>query len=438
MQTTITPRKAPHVMLGELDVIDPELSFYSKIPHLHENDEARKYVERLASQRAYVVSGFKNIELLPALDNRNVQYRRQYGSRITYHNYTNRELVFMDRTGIPVLVAPEIRKSGLDYPCVIIRKELHFENDVVATAAHEGIREMSPIHCPELKRVAPLLITERGLHTYGRKVALEYVVTEEEIDNDKQSVYHFKTDTLIYIKGLVDPPVHPHCAQYFAPISPQLPHYPKGERDTEVVMRYVSPDPNARPKYIRVANKTLAIHPELECPVKFIAVKSRDKKGNVEVPIEAAEYIEILYPTSADTGNPKSLGFRCTRVTVEEAKQYYGVFDTEAEAYQAGETYESRIRLAKERADLAELEHKRAVNELKTKILNLEAELAFKGRQLDQIKLDGGAYAEKVKERRETAAHKQRMNMEYFKFGATITTTLLGLVPLIMKIRAAT
>lgn len=435
MQTTVTPRRAPQVLLGDLEVIQPELTFYSKIAHVHELEQTRKYIDRLVSQRASVVHGLKNIELLPALDNRNVQYRRQYGSRITYHNYTNRGMVFMDRTGIPVTIEPEVRKSGLECPCVIIRKELHFDNDIVATDAFDGIRDMAPVQCPELKRIQPMLITERGIHTYGRKIALEYVISEEEIDNGKQSVYHLKTDTLIYIKGTSEPPIHPFSAQYVAPVSVDLEHYPKGERDTEMVFRYVSPDPNASPKFIRVANKTLAIYPEIDCPVKSVAVRSRDKKGNVEATIDVAEYIEILYPTSAETGNPNSVGFRCTRLTVEDAQNYYGIFDSELEAAKASETYEARIKLAKERADMSELEHKQKMLELKDKVRNLEADLALRTRQLEQMKMDGGAYAEKIKERRETTAHRQKMHTEYFKFGATITTTLLGLIPLLIRLR---
>jgi hypothetical protein len=227
---------------------------------------------------------------------------------------------------------------------------------------------------------------------------------------------------------------HPHSAQHVSPIGEKISAYGENEDDLTFTARYVTTKPKATPKYLRIANKTFAIEPCLSSPAKLILPQSNGKDSGGYV--EADEYIELLYPSKAETKNSASTAYRITRLTMDEARAYYGVFDSAAEAAASTETYESRIRLAKEKLELSEADAKRKMAEVQQKLVKSEQEVHNLQTQVNELKTSNAAQVELIKERRDTQAHSQRMNMETFKFVATVATSLLALIPLVIKLKS--
>ncbi len=431
MQTTVIPSKPTKVLHGELD-IDADIQFYNNVAHLSENDATRLYLQRLENQnRLFVTSGKTKPILSGTFDDRSIDYKRQYGTRFSVHNYTLKPIVVIDRIGLPVVIEPELRTSGLERPCVLIRKEMHFDSDDICKRVHDTITELGTLHCPELKELQPILMRPGSRGRFGRKVGMEYIIGESDLENPEQAVFHYKTDLVIAYYQPGNLPMHPQSAQRIPSLDMDVPGYPQGEQDVTVRMRYVSNNPRANAKYIRIANKTFQLNPQIEDPAKLVAVRGRDKKSKEMEYREELEYVEFLYPACIDTNDPRVKGHRCVRLTLEEAKLYHGVFDTLAEANASTETYENRIRLAREKADLQELEYRRRENEHKERVASLE-------KQLNDLKQEQHIRVEQLKERRETNLHEQKVRIEHVKFGIGIATAIVGMIPLALKIYQTT
>lgn len=416
---------------GEQD-LSVDLKVYNNVALLSENEATRHYLSLLENRsKLLITSGTPKPILSGTFDDRSIDYKRQYGTRLTVHNYTSKPIVTIDRVGLPVVIEPELRQSGLDKPCVLIRKEMHFDNDDVCKRVHDTLIGMGQLHCPELKELQPVLVRPGTRGRFGRKIGMEYIIREMDLDNPQEAVFHYKTDLVIAWYRPGNLPTHPSSAQYIAPLDMEVPGRPQTDDDVTVRMRYVSNNPNALPKYVRFANKTFQLTPQFEDPAKLVAVKNRDKRIKDLEYVEELEYIEFLYPSCIDTKDPKIKGHRCVRLTLEDARMYHGVFDTLAEANAPAETYENRIRLAKEKADLQDLEYRRRENEHKERVAALE-------KQNSDLKQEQQVKLEKIKERRESELHRQRMSFESAKFGFSVAATILGLVPVAIKIYQAT
>jgi predicted RNase H-like nuclease (RuvC/YqgF family) len=113
---------------------------------------------------------------------------------------------------------------------------------------------------------------------------------------------------------------------------------------------------------------------------------------------------------------------------------YHGVFDSAAEAESSADTYEARVRIMKERLDFEQLDRKKGNVEYENKIEELEQQLLDKDRRIEQLKNDRAAILEEARERRETNSHEQKMSVEHFKFTAIVVTTVLGMIPLLIKL----
>lgn len=432
MDTNAKPSALPPAKMGEFDIVRNDIEFHgdSIKNYLHRKDEA--LCTRIAEAKRHVVYGQCTTYMRAVADDRGANYNRPFSVKLSFHNYLGRDVFVMGRDGLPAAIPTEQFRHEHDRVCFIIRKELIFHDLELCKKAHAELASMGILNSSELKTIKSLLTRDTS-PKFGRTIVSEYIIDEDEFDNTQQCVYHHKTDTLVYLKTDGINHRHPHSSEFIKPYDSDFAYFPKGANDMGVTLRYVSPDPNSAPKYVRVAGKTLVLFPEFDAPRKLIAVKQKNKEA-ATAQIESDEYIEIFYPAKSDSADASVVGFRCSRLTVEDAKMYHGVFDSAAEAESSADTYEARVRIMKERLDFEQLDRKKGNVEYENKIEELEQQLLDKDRRIEQLKNDRAAILEEARERRETNSHEQKMSVEHFKFTAIVVTTVLGMIPLLIKL----
>lgn len=424
MQTTVTPTRTAIVVTGNGEAARVDSSIYNAPVSVFENAEKQAYIAGITGNRGYLVyDGTSSVFYRGSLDNRRIDYGRQFSVRNTYHNYTNRSIYVVERSGLTVLLEPETRRSGEKAPCVILRKEYHFDNEATVENARSVLANGGRIQSKALADIENELMRQHS-GNYGRKICVEYILLESDLLKTDKANYHHAMDVVVGFYAAGVECIHPYSAQFVPTPGLRLGGSEEFPRDLRLHVRYVSSNPNALPKYMRILNKTFAIMPETMHATKLVESSGKDAKKT-----DAHEYVEIMYPARYDGGAEES--YRCVRLNMEEAKQFHGIFDTAAEAQNPSETYESRMRLTKDLQEFAGLEHKRQTQELRETIKDLE-------RKLEAAKAMGAAEAERLKEKREREAHAQKMRAESFKLGSAVLLTVLGLIPLIIKIRQAT
>jgi hypothetical protein len=236
-------------------------------------------------------------------------------------------------------------------------------------------------------------------------------------------------------------PRHPQCPDATS-LGINFKLEPDPHDDVNVVVRYVTSDADATPLYMNFANKVLKLIPQTGHPEKLVALAStRNKKS--EPPIEMSEYIEFIYTARAEGAEER--GIRYARLSVDDAKEAYGIFSSHGDAVNAKATLEATVRAQKqkidgqeaafqERAAAAAREHAEQLRAMQDKLREKDATISAKMEEIQDLKKSNAAESERVKEKREGQAHKQKMNFEIVKFVISVVTMVLGIVPLLLKL----
>ena len=306
----------------------------------------------------------------------------------------------------------------------MIRKEYCFDDEASCLRTYQTLVTMGAISCSELIELGDLLKVNVGYARYGRKLYTEYAIAQSELEENDHGVYHYKCDIAVGLVGN-ELPMHPCSPQRVDSFPSEF--YSDGHVSNDLIfrVRYISHRPDAKPKYIRVGNQVFQLSPELIQTSKLTTVVDKSGKHQVEL----SEYIEFL--RSYQSARNQTSSIRCQRVSLEEAEKNYGVFDTEAEATSPVETHENRIKAIEENSKVDK-------NKSSMKIDELRLELLQSKQQYTQLKAENAFAAEKLKEDHEKDSHARKMSSEQFKFTAAVVTSLLGIVPLVIKFRQST
>ena len=426
MKTTVYPSSEPISYVGDLDLIEANCELYGDSEIAYVRDKTNRYI---LSQLHTVGTPFYN----STRDNRSIAVNRQYGVRFSYHNYTRQNIIVMDRMNLPVTIFPDKRYNN-DIPRIIIRKEMYFDNPQVCLQAYENAQKLGTLCGNELIKIMPLLFKDNSTTTLGRNISIEYTITEQELIDADWRLYHLPTDTLISFNSVDESLKHPCSPEYVRKIGTYLPNYPTEEDDVTLVFRYVNNDPKATPKYIRVANKVFTIKPQMENPAKLVAVTT---KNNTSELLEVYSYLECMYPAKVDATRENVRGYRCNRMTLHEAREKHDIYDTLEEALMPMLTAERAEKKLLDKIEILDAENKALHKEHKEKIKELEATIRRKEIEADELKKSNHKEMEAIKEKREEQGHGRKLGFEFVKFLISIVASILALIPLFIKLKAA-
>lgn len=367
-------------------------------------------------------------------------YARQIATRVTYHNYTGVQIVVYERDGVPLLLKPDGRTSGYDEPCVVIKKDYIFEEkeDVIRTlAAIKSLGELSSFDLKQIKAQLEKDIKSVGI--YGYRLETEYKINASEMNNSGGTIYHRKTDAIISILPLDQVPKHPHSSEaiYLSEFRGVLAD-PKDELN--ILLRYVDHDDSAQPLYINFANKVFELRPQKDHPDKTV-IAGKNQANLTERPSNS--YIEFIHTDFT------SDGFSYVRFSPENDKAAYGIFDSYGEAINVRASLENTIRQQKQLIDSLEAAHKSAINKLekehadaisdyKDKMRVKENTIINKDAKIADLQRDSDNRNEYIKYKREDQTHQQKTTFEVVKFAISVMTMLIGIIPLVLKLKQKT
>ena len=434
---TIYPSK-PISVIGDRDDVYHTVTgrLCSFAPKQQEEEDARKAMPFIGIA-THQLNGVRGSQ-----DFRAGAYQRQLTTKRTYHNYTDGQITICERNGVPLVYNPDIRDSGFTEPCVVIRHEIAFDDMETMKRTLAALRQLGETASSDLRQAKTQLISDaKRISLYGYRLEFEYVVTLEEMQRQGGSAYHRKTDTVLSILPLDRVPRHPHTADSTS-LGIGFNLEPDPHDDINVVVRYVSPDPEANPLYMNFANKILKLIPQTGHPEKLVSIAS-PKGRRAEPPVEMAEYIEFIYTAKSEGSDER--GIRYARLSVDDAKEAYGIFSSHGDAVNAKATLEATVRTQKQKLDGQEAafqeraaatarEHAEQLRAMQDKLRDKDATISAKNEEIQDLKKSNTAENERVKEKREGQAHKQKMNFEIVKFVISVVTMVLGIVPLLLKL----
>ena len=426
--------------MGETELVNPEVIHHKGKPIREaRNDNVYRYNAEIGNR--YRVAGPKTAEFQAMLkyeaDRREHGVFRQYYQTHYYINYTNRPIVVVDRAGLPVPVLPDLRKHQFGSPGMVIRKELVFDDDQTAQRAFNELVRFKSIQCSELNKLKALLLENRCTID-GKVIWMEYFLPEHDIDSTPLGIYHIKTDTLIYRQDLGYPISHPFSGQNVGTNFKSGEIYADASKDAQVSVRYVNHHEDAKPLYIQVMNQTLVLYPQAYQQSKLVSRCGKDGTMSKDDAVQLDTYIEMYLPHARDGLEVEY--FRCIRVSVEDAKLFYGVCDTAVEAAEATQIREQKIKLLKEQLDdtnrtnkrQAE-EHARDLSKEKGKYDILERKYQELQIDHDRLKKDKSDKLESIKNQRDEKLQSAKATSEYVKLGFGLLAGVLSITPLLIK-----
>lgn len=420
-------------MLGEFDMVHPQSEDVAYRTVCERDNSLRDGYHYQLTRFLSATTPLIRMNLPYDNDRRHIHLLRQHMSRLIYHNYTSRPIVVVGRTGLPAVILPEPRASGLDKPCFLIRKELTFDDELTLQNSLSELNRYKNIHCPELMRIKPLLARESGYH-FGKIISVEYVIPEEEVDQSEMGVYHIKSDTLLYRQDAQAlPPSHPYCGQFVSPSFKTSDIYPDSVKDLQFAVKYINNSQLAKPLFVSVLGKVFTIRPQIYQPSKLVARCLKDGSVSSSDINESTEYVELFYPKATRDGEGVEY-YRCVRLSIDDAKLYYGFHESAEDAAQSTHLIEAKIRKLNDKYEQLVLEKQRMQTELNTKSDILERKYQELQIDHDKLKKSNAEKVEKIKTDRETQMHEQRMSNEHFKAYTGIISGLLGMIPLFVKI----
>ena len=424
MKTIVYPKERLSSYVGDLDLVDVEAEFYSADEKTYRDEKEQKVY-----RQSNIGAVFPPIN---TFDDRSVFFKRQYGIRFSYHNYSNRDIIVVDRLNLPVTIEPETRyREGP--PVVIIRKELFFDTQEIAFKAYANVVTCNTLHGSEITKLLPHLGKSIQHTLFGRCISLEYIIPFSDIMDADGEVYHIPTDTLISILPIAQTSKHPASPEFVESKVKYPSTYPSTDGDVGIIFRYITDKPNAHYKYVRMGSKVFKLKPQLANPAKTVEVIVKDK---VELK-EATEYIECLYPTKVDALRPDTKGYRCNRISLNDAKEKYGIFDTIEEANApviAVEKMEQRLR---DKIEQLEFDLKQQQREHKDKVRQMENDLKSKQADFDELKRANQEKLERQKILNEENSHQRKSSFEFFKFLLGTVASIIAMIPLILKLASA-
>lgn len=426
MRTVVHPKERTISFVGDLDLLDAEIEFYNTDEKTHRDNKEQQGKYRQTQHGVL-------FPVITSIDDRSVFYKRQYGTRTSYHNYSSHDILIIDRLNLPVTIVPD--NTYIDGPQkLIIRKELYFDSQEIATKAYQNVSAFNAVQGNELLKLIPHLGKQIQHTLFGRCISLEYIIMLSDIERADGELFHIPTDTLVSILDIKLTNKHPASPEY---VSSKLHYpdcYPSTENDVGIIFRYITDDNNALAKYIRVGNKVFKLMPQFLNPAKLMEVLAKDKTTELKV---ASEYIECFYPTKIDALRSETTGYRCNRISLQEAKEKYGIFDSIEEANAPLLIIEKAEQRLRDRIEQLELDQKHQQREHRDKLRQAENDLRAKQAEFDELKKSKQAQTEKQKDVNEHASYQRKSHFEFFKFIIGSVAMLLSIIPVILKLKAA-
>lgn len=423
----VNPLGEPKPTTGDLNRVTYTPDFYA--------EEEAVYEQRLLTQQIEAQSRLGgSLVFYEPNGIRHANYERRYNLRFSFHNYTPSDIVVVDRMGLPVTIPPHrLTSENPKYRgTFLIRKELYFDNQDVAHQAYRNVLSLGKLQGKELSEILPYLGAPSKWGFYGRCLAIEYCLTADDIRAGDGRLYHLPSDIVVSFLSAANTIRHPCSPEYVQDLNnAYLPNYSVGLKDIRMVYRYINADVKAPPKYLRLGKFIFMLEPETGEPAR-LGLEPRGKdKALTEV--ELTEYIEVIYPAHLDATRKDVKGWRCHRMTMEQARESGEIFDTQEDARNPIQAAERERQKHKDDLAAQAAKHADTVRNLEAKINSKEEDEQRHKRTIEELRRARDLELERIREANERATHRRRLSSENIKLLATLATAGVTIGSLYLK-----
>lgn len=258
----------------------------------------------------------------------------EYKEEIYYINNTYKPITVTKRDGLSVTIP---RTNSVHTRTFMIRKIIEFKAAALRSAL-ECVTSIKDIDSGDLVELKRCLLQLQAKKFGEASIMLDYIVDYDNLIAKGGCIYHQQMDVVLSVKDCLHAEVHPFSTRFLnVDRFGKTEHYGE-QNELNIKIRLVDHSVTAEPKYINVFGKTLKLKPQKDSPHRHLVSSVGGKK--VESTYE--DYLQIFYSADNDPEVIKNKGVGTFSVTLEEAKESLGVYDTYADAINSGDIEASR------------------------------------------------------------------------------------------------
>lgn len=425
--STQHPNGVPKPHLGDQSKIQIDAQYYTADEATYERQQLIQYLEHQSRSSGVLSTSH-------SFDNRKIDYHRQYGLRFSFHNYTNHDVVVIDRLGMPVTIRPE-RRNSANLGTFVIRREMYFDDEAVCHQTYRNILSLGQLNGHELSKLTPELGREIPGHRFGRNLSIEYIIKQDDIRAADGRMYHLPTDMVVSFLSAAQTIRHPCSPEHVLDWNSFIANFPDGSLDVRVAIRYITNDIRAKPKWVRFGAQVFMLRPECREPAKLVQVAAGKEKQKQDV--ELATYVELIYPARLDANRSDVSGYRCLRLSLEDAQDQLGVYDTYDDARSPSLVHEREKLQHKNELQAQSSKAVERERVLLEKLEDRESELRKHRTTIEDLRRARDLEIERMREENERAAHRRKLSSENIKLLTVLATATVTLAGLYMKYKAS-
>lgn len=297
-----------------------------------------------------------------AIDNLTAHSKSFFREEMLYFNNTPVEISVIMRNGMVVDIP---YSSDLYNDDFIIRKLYSFKSNTIRQV-YNSLKLLKDIDDGELilikEQLSDAIMTQYDHVT----VMIDYHITKQELDQCNGTVYHHATDMVITIDKENDAK-HPYSSAFVNIGAFDKQYEYTNLTGLHVHVRYVNHSPRARGKYVKLLGQVYFLRPEKDGPAKHVHMRTKEKGLHVQT---FDDYIEVFYTGYSKEDAEKVRGLKSVRLTIEQAKLNWGIFDTYHEASEESD---------------AEILHKKQIREMELQTEKLKAQSLHDKATLERV-----------------------------------------------------
>lgn len=293
------------------------------VPQLHQ----AKPTSRLHVNSPYTYYGDPTAS--PAtIDLRNQMANVEFEESYHYVNNTFRDITIMKRDGLSLTLQHTASACSKDFT---IRRIIKLKSRALSSAI-ASIASLPEIDSGELLEIKRCLANVDNGKYAEASVMLDYVITVEDLKNKGNTLYHYQSDLVISLKGVLDVEAHPYSPNFLNIGSFGDTNNYAAQKELNLKIRLVDHSATASPKYLSVGGKVFKLYPQKDAPHRSITTHSSGKK--MEKTYD--NYVQMFYSASNDTAVSNNVGAGCLKMSIQDARSAMGLCDTLHDAANPG------------------------------------------------------------------------------------------------------
>lgn len=248
----------------------------------------------------------------------------EFREEFFYINNTYREVTMMKRDGLTMSIGHTNSRTSKDF---VVRRAIRLKRaallSTLATLANFTSTDNAEL--AEIKKCLSHVDTGRFSEA---SLMLDYVISVDELNAHGGTVYHQQCDVVLSLKDAFNIDPHPYSSRFLNIGNFGNTKDYAYQKELNIKIRLVDHSSAAGPRYLALGNKTFKIMPQKDAPYRRISTTVAGKT----VERDSANYVEVFYSACSDTALIDNKGVGWLKLSLADAKDELGLYDSLADA----------------------------------------------------------------------------------------------------------